>query len=601
MDIKIILVGIFLLLAPSSLSLLCAKYNGLIPLNERPSDNKLVKDLRRFIEQDDASNFDLLIQENIVAAELSFDQESILKAYMLYLENIYPGYSNPKLEHTIQKTIQLLPFIQNEGLKFRAWIAIANAYSFLHEYEISYQYASNALSYASASSNEDKIQKIEANLALGLSLAGLDNIVEAYQSYLNTEFLITQLSKDKRAKFTRKLDHQLYLFHNHINNYNDAANIKIRQLRNEELKTPVDSLRIMWLKYEIAYSRIHSENDYPSEHTLNEIIEFTEIKNYHRLQNFTHALYRKFLLDKNDLEAFYNFYHLIAPEEIHQIKKENLVQYYVFQAYFNEYKNRLDSAKFYFDIAESIIPENDNIYFQINFYKRQGEFYLRNNFQSLAKASLLKSLTLSKQTDLTYQLMPIAKELETLALKMGKHEEAYEYQLMYNHLKLESITESHNDLLLKLELKNQKRQTEYIQQQEEETMHKKHSAQFFGIAIAVIVFMIIVAVVGSMKVPHWLIEMMVFFSILSLFELVILYMDHEFHKLTHGEPLKMFIIKVVLISFLYPLHHLVEHSLTTYLKKNDLIIKPASSSIKSYLASLWPWLESKSKDPAKSD
>ena len=62
-----------------------------------------------------------------------------------------------------------------------------------------------------------------------------------------------------------------------------------------------------------------------------------------------------------------------------------------------------------------------------------------------------------------------------------------------------------------------------------------------------------------------------FFSLIFLFEFMILVLDKWIHDITHGEPIKVWLIKIGIISFLLPLHHYVEERLINYLLSHKLI------------------------------
>ncbi len=122
---------------------------------------------------------------------------------------------------------------------------------------------------------------------------------------------------------------------------------------------------------------------------------------------------------------------------------------------------------------------------------------------------------------------------------------------------------------------------------------RKHNMQYAIIIVAIMSSFLILILVSSMKVPEWLIDLLGFFSILFLFEFITILLDHEIHHLTHGEPLKIFICKIAILTLLFPLHHFIESSVTDYMKKNKLIGRVTWLSFKKGLAKIWPWLAPK--------
>ena len=90
--------------------------------------------------------------------------------------------------------------------------------------------------------------------------------------------------------------------------------------------------------------------------------------------------------------------------------------------------------------------------------------------------------------------------------------------------------------------------------------------------------------------------MLGFFNILLLFEFAILIIDSKLHHWSHGNPLPMFAAKVAILSFLFPLHHYVEHLVVKYMLEHNLIRRPSKKSIRQFLNKLWPWLDDDKED-----
>jgi hypothetical protein len=78
-----------------------------------------------------------------------------------------------------------------------------------------------------------------------------------------------------------------------------------------------------------------------------------------------------------------------------------------------------------------------------------------------------------------------------------------------------------------------------------EALRKKHNLQYMGISAAM----------GRLKVKPMLIRGLGFLSFILLFEFIILLIDKPIHEITHGEPLPVLMIKIVIIAVLLPLHH----------------------------------------------
>jgi hypothetical protein len=74
---------------------------------------------------------------------------------------------------------------------------------------------------------------------------------------------------------------------------------------------------------------------------------------------------------------------------------------------------------------------------------------------------------------------------------------------------------------------------------------------------------------GKFKVKPWFIRTLGFISFILLFEFIILLIDHQLHVLTNGEPLPILLVKIVIIAFLLPFHHWLEHKVIHYLMRHS--------------------------------
>ncbi len=166
---------------------------------------------------------------------------------------------------------------------------------------------------------------------------------------------------------------------------------------------------------------------------------------------------------------------------------------------------------------------------------------------------------------------------------------------MTDSLLMQQFDTQHRNNISELTVRAEEERKKVAAEKREMEKKKRDQRQYFLIVLLIIVGVFFLVILSSLAVPEWLIEMIAFFSILSVFEFVVLVLDNNIKDITHGEPIKNFGIKMIIFSILFPLHHLIETRVTNYLKKNKLIINPKSFSIKKTLAKIWPWLSEKPK------
>jgi hypothetical protein len=107
-----------------------------------------------------------------------------------------------------------------------------------------------------------------------------------------------------------------------------------------------------------------------------------------------------------------------------------------------------------------------------------------------------------------------------------------------------------------------------------------------GITIFIASAFILLIALGMFRVSQLTVRALGFLSFIFFFEFIIMILDHWIHSLTHGEPLKSWLIKIVIISILLPLHHLLEHKVIHYLLSHKMLHARPRLSIRR-LASLF--------------
>jgi hypothetical protein len=125
-----------------------------------------------------------------------------------------------------------------------------------------------------------------------------------------------------------------------------------------------------------------------------------------------------------------------------------------------------------------------------------------------------------------------------------------------------------NDLLgVEIDLENKRTDREKIAK--EEKVRKRNNLQYMGISAFIIALFIGLVALGKLKVKPWFIRALGFISFILLFEFIVLLIDGQLHTLTHGEPLPILLIKIVIIAFLLPFHHWLEHKVIHYLMRQQ--------------------------------
>lgn len=232
-----------------------------------------------------------------------------------------------------------------------------------------------------------------------------------------------------------------------------------------------------------------------------------------------------------------------------------------------------DSARIYFERAAPFFDSGYSINQQKDFYAEMANSYYESQNKDIDKAIFYKekSLALSKQVSGLRNIKTISYHLSDLYQQKGNLEKALFYNRQYDLYKDSLYLLSKDKDLALLEIGNEaKRKTEAEKLLQEKT-DRRHNLQYMIITISVLTAFILLLFLGFFKLSKLTIQVMGFLSFISFFEFIIMLLDTYIHHITHGEPLKIWLIKIGLLSFLLPLHHWLEEKMIHYLLSKKLI------------------------------
>ena len=235
------------------------------------------------------------------------------------------------------------------------------------------------------------------------------------------------------------------------------------------------------------------------------------------------------------------------------------------------YGHRPDSALYYFKKAEASFNTGYDLQIQKGFFGEFAQCYkdLKNIPQSISYYQ--KSYDLAKSASDLRTLKYSTQELKELFRQQGDYKAAYDYSLLYDNYKDSvELLGRERDLVL-LEIDNVTKQQQREAELAAEKVRRRHNLQYMLITIIIAAVFVILIMVGMFRVSAVTIRLMGFLSLIFFFEFVILILDHWIHRLTHGEPWKIWLIKIGIISILLPVHHFMEHKLIKYLLSRHLI------------------------------
>lgn len=540
-------------------------------------------------------DFDSLAAIAFSLAESIFDNQKMLEIGRNYFKHVSLRGKYVDFAILAERTEQLLLENDQYKEKFEYWLIISNAAAKLYYAEIAHKFALKAIS----ESGYDKkpAQQIKAVLALGKSLEIQQFYIEAYQNFLEALFMLEKINNSQQKKELKMLtyDH-LFDFHSVVMDFEHAAQYKKLEIKLIESESTVDSVRLMWAKYDLCGLLVLAEKYQNLKAFLEELIEFSNRKKDLRLKDFTFSLYRTYLNKVNDINGLYELYLFKYPDELTRLEIIEPIVYFQTMAKIAEFQNNLPDAFYNYDQAINQINESLNPVLISNFYKRYGQFLLRNGRVRDAKAAFAESFQQAKRIQYLDFMKETSKYLDSVSVMLGDYKGAHTYSAIHKAVLIKQHELNQQTEFLKMELANESRRIEWLKQQRDEQIKRKYNLQYLLITVLITLIFLLFILLNRFRVPEWAVKGLAFLNILMLFELIILFLDQRIHQLAHGEPIKIFIVKVLILIILFPLHHVTEEAFIKSLTRKKLILKPSYTQFKHFIHKLWPWLENSKRD-----
>jgi tetratricopeptide (TPR) repeat protein len=234
------------------------------------------------------------------------------------------------------------------------------------------------------------------------------------------------------------------------------------------------------------------------------------------------------------------------------------------------YANKPDSALYYFKLAEPFFTRDYDVRAQQALYEEMGECFSMVSDNKQAILYFEKALALIPQFNDPAKEARYSHSLSNLYGKQQEFKKAYEYSSRSAQLK-DSLQKLSNlrDIAL-VEVNNEKRNHEKELQAQEEKRITRRNLQYMAITLVLTVIFLVLIVIGTLPVSPLTIKILGYFAFISLFEFIVLLIDNFLHRIAHGEPLKIWLCKIILIALLVPFQHYLEHGMIRFLASKKL-------------------------------
>jgi len=247
---------------------------------------------------------------------------------------------------------------------------------------------------------------------------------------------------------------------------------------------------------------------------------------------------------------------------------------------------KFDSAQYFFRKAEPGFESTGTPASRLEFYVQYADFLNGSGNSTASIAYFTKAQSIADATgNLTWQQL-ISQELDSIYFTAGDYKQSHFYNGLYHQYKdsLQKLGEEKD--LLQMELADEQQRQLRIEKEAAEKLTRKHNVQYMGITIGIAIVFLLLVLMGIFKVSETTIKVLGFFAFIFLFEFIILLADAKIHHWTHGEPLPLLGIKIILIAMLLPLHHWLEHKVVHYLASKRLIVPSGKNLLRRLFAKL---------------
>jgi len=510
------------------------------------------------------NNGDSLIEKQIMLAEESRNPNLLIIAF----------FKNAAYKHVISSTRevsqkrvgyikQALNFAKRTGLTDYTALAYSNiAGLYLNDGKLdeALNYANLGMATAMNSGNDSV--KILCSIELGSVYLAKSDILLAYKNYTSAYDMSTEAGN---IYLQSKTLHAISGLYKKLSQPDIAKEYILRSLElnrkfNSAYGLMEDYMMLGKLSMNPQVGSDYLNRSFLLADTLHEPYTRLEAQKILFIFNMLNQGIQENLLYLDKEAGLRTYYENSGPDYINWIKGEI---YY--------YGGKPDSALIYFKKAESSFDKGYDFAIKKNFFGELAEAYKEVNNLMKAITYYKKIIDLSLQSSDLINVKKYSNELKNLYAQNGDYKQAFFYNSQYDQYSdsLDMQAKEKDLALLEIENENKNRLRQQEIAKEEEL--RSNNLQYMGITIVVAGAFVIMMLTGMFRVSKFTIRIMGFFSMIFLFEFLILFLDKWIHDITHGKPLFVWGIKIGVISFLFPIHHYVENRIIQYLLSRKLI------------------------------
>jgi tetratricopeptide (TPR) repeat protein len=498
---------------------------------------------------------EMMIKARRLAANL-YNQMTAIKAYASKADTYgKEAMEMCNKENGMQKEKVLCNMLMSRLLRNKSNFAEAKKY--------------NQQAVTLADETDDDSLRIMSRLSFGRTQLTADDKLDAFRTYISAQSIADKTNNKNKDWLRISVSNSLSAFYSSIEDYDKAIDYQYQYLKySKDNNNVVDMLNT----YSYIGSLYLAAKKYgAARKTYEEVIKQADSLKKEDYKTAGQLGIVNVLLSQEDGKEGLDY--LRKNTAITDLFKRINMLHQLDFGMGNVYTitKQFDSANFYFNRALPVIEKTASVSGLSNYYQQYAERqYTMGNYQK-AITYLLKNKIINDSLGNGSTNKQCYAMLDSCYQKTSDYKNAFLYNQLYQKSKtlLEEKSKAKDILAVEIDAENKRK--ERLEAEQQLTTDRRHNWQYMGIIAGIIFLFILLATIGLFNVPVKWVRALGFISFIFLFEFIILLADKWIHHATHGEPLKIIGIKVVLIALLLPLHHFLEHKAIHYLthKKHE--------------------------------
>ena len=555
----------FLLLNGICFAQFSRKVDSLVAICNNAADDKVkvaacgkLAELYYVYQLDDAG--DSMLQKQVRIAELSGDKQLMLNAYF---GDAITNITEWRSKESFDKALAFL----NKGLAYARSIAsdeylalaharIASLYRKWGQTENAFNSANSA--FTSALNIENDSVKIIAAIALGDAYKAKNDALPAFKIYTKA---FEDAVKINNLPLQSEANHRFAELYLSLDNKKTSLEFLLKdEKQNKEYKY-TEGL----IKDYINLARVTDEKDY--------VLKAIHLADSLHLDKYT-------LQAKKIMYGYYTFIIRNADSTFRYINdNEDLKSFFrnrgepsflLTSGFIYQYSGNIDSAIYYYQKALPGFDLSFDLKSRQSAYIQLGQCFAKKGQSREAIAYYQKAYIIANDLKNLGLAASCTKALGGLYEKTGDYKSAIDY-IKKNEMIQDSLAalSSQRDIAL-AEINNEKRNHENELAKLEKEKINQRNLQYMAITLLISFLFIVLIVLGMFPLNKLTIKLTSFFVFICLFEFIVLLIDSWLHRVAHGEPLKIWLMKIIIIALLVPCQHYLEHQMVKFIESTKL-------------------------------